>query len=84
MLLQRMCRAAVAECSFARCSCAQAHYCIALGVKDSSGLLEGFGFPTYPPPRLPGAVQQQQQQQQQGAGQGQQLRPPPPRPPGAG
>lgn len=49
----------------------QAHYCIALGVKDSSGLLEGFGF---------------QEQQPQPALRQQQLPrpPPPPRPLPAG
>lgn len=37
----------------------QAHYCIALGIKDETGsLLEGFGFPQYAPaaPGLPAGL----------------------------
>jgi hypothetical protein len=30
----------------------QQHYCIAIGVKDDSGLLQRFGLPHFPPPRF--------------------------------
>ncbi|KAL4448570.1 hypothetical protein ABPG75_005789 [Micractinium tetrahymenae] len=51
----------------------QQHYCIAVGIKDSTGLFEGFGLPQHaptppgPPPRLPPS----------GGGRG--MPPPPPR-----
>ncbi len=50
----------------------QQHYCIAIGVKDSSGLLERFGLPHYSQPQVP-------QPQSAGLGGAGGMRPPPPR-----
>lgn len=50
----------------------QQHYCIAVGVKDSSGLLERFSLPQFAQPQVP-------QPQSAGLGGGGGMRPPPPR-----
>lgn len=49
----------------------QQHYCIAVGVKDSSGLLSRFGLPQFAQPQVP-------LPQSAGLGAGG-MRPPPPR-----
>ena len=52
--------------------CAQQHYCIAIGIKDSSGLLDRFGLPHFSQPQIV-------QPQSAGLGGGGGMRPPPPR-----